>query len=279
INNCTDARGSNPRSNTKKNRISSAKRVNKNKVEEHHRTNKSSLKITNYVDSSISYKRTVINSNSHSVWKTCNKCIIYANHDMCMVNYLHSMNASPSVENVVLKVKKVWKPKLTTSNVLPVQQTKNVSTSKTVITEKLSNNSQKPLTSYQRRNKQYKVVQIVLWYLDSGYSKHMMGDRSRLRNFIKKFIETVRFRNDHFGAIMGYGDYVIGESVISRVYYVEGLGHNLFYVRQFCDFDLEVAFRKHSCYVQDTDVNNKISLTKDNDPEVGEDRNESKPFY
>ncbi|GJT04812.1 retrovirus-related pol polyprotein from transposon TNT 1-94 [Tanacetum coccineum] len=44
----------------------------------------------------------------------------------------------------------------------------------------------------------------------------MTGDRSRLRNFVKKFIGTVRFRNDHFGAIMGYGDYVIGESVISR---------------------------------------------------------------
>ncbi|GJT07803.1 retrovirus-related pol polyprotein from transposon TNT 1-94 [Tanacetum coccineum] len=44
----------------------------------------------------------------------------------------------------------------------------------------------------------------------------MMGDRSRLRNFVKKFIETVRFGNDHFGAIMGYGDYVIGDSVISR---------------------------------------------------------------
>nr|GFA88468.1 retrovirus-related Pol polyprotein from transposon TNT 1-94 [Tanacetum cinerariifolium] len=81
----------------------------------------------------------------------------------------------------------------------------------------------------------------------------MMGDRSRLLNFIKKFIGTVRFENDHFGAIMGYGDYVVGESVISRVYYVEGLGHNLFSVGQFCDFDLEVAFKKHSCYVRDTD--------------------------
>ncbi|GJR73493.1 integrase, catalytic region, zinc finger, CCHC-type containing protein [Tanacetum coccineum] len=98
-----------------------------------------------------------------------------------------------------------------------------------------------------------KVVQIVLWYLDSGCSKHMTGDRSRLRNFMKKFIGTVRFGNDHFGAIMGYGDYVIGDSVISRVYYVEGLGHNLFSVGQFCDSDLEVAFRKHSCYVRDTD--------------------------
>ncbi|GJX41374.1 copia protein [Tanacetum coccineum] len=55
----------------------------------------------------------------------------------------------------------------------------------------------------------------------------MTGNRSWLKNFVKKFIGTVRFGNDHFGAIMGYGDYVIGDSVISRVYYVEGLGHNL----------------------------------------------------
>nr|GEW27606.1 retrovirus-related Pol polyprotein from transposon TNT 1-94 [Tanacetum cinerariifolium] len=53
--------------------------------------------------------------------------------------------------------------------------------------------------------------------------KHMTGDRSRLMNFVKKFIGTVRFGNDHFGAIMGYGDYVIGYSVISRLYYMEGL--------------------------------------------------------
>nr|GEX22255.1 integrase, catalytic region, zinc finger, CCHC-type, peptidase aspartic, catalytic [Tanacetum cinerariifolium] len=86
------------------------------------------------------------------------------------------------------------------------------------------------------------VVQIILWYLDSGCSKHMMGDRSRLMKFVKKFIRIVRFGNDHFGAIMGYGDYVIGNSVISRVYYVEGLGHNLFSVGQFYDSDLEVVF-------------------------------------
>ncbi|GKD88464.1 hypothetical protein Tco_1363971 [Tanacetum coccineum] len=97
------------------------------------------------------------------------------------------------------------------------------------------------------------VVQIVLWYLDSGCSKHMTGNCSRLKNFMRKFIEIVRFKNDHFGATMGYGDYVIGDSVISRVYYVEGLGHNLFSVRQFCDSDLEVAFRKHSYYVRDID--------------------------
>nr|GEW94069.1 hypothetical protein [Tanacetum cinerariifolium] len=103
------------------------------------------------------------------------------------------------------------------------------------------------------------VVQIVLWYLDSGYLKHMTGDRSRLMNFVKKFIRTVRFENDHFGAIMGYEDYVIGNSVISMVYYVEGLWHNLFFVGQFCDSDLEVAFQKHSSYVRDTDASKNKS--------------------
>nr|GEU33127.1 reverse transcriptase domain-containing protein [Tanacetum cinerariifolium] len=95
--------------------------------------------------------------------------------------------------------------------------------------------------------------ELLEYAIGTCCSKHMTGDRSWLMNFVKKFIGTARFGNDHFGHIMGYGDYVIGDSVISRVYYVEGLGHNLFSVGQFCDSDLEVAFKKHSCYVQDTD--------------------------
>ncbi|GKC01283.1 putative ribonuclease H-like domain-containing protein [Tanacetum coccineum] len=61
------------------------------------------------------------------------------------------------------------------------------------------------------------VVQTVLWYLDSGCSKHMTEDRSWLRNFMKTFIGTVRFGNDHFGAIMGYGDYVIDHLNFSTI--------------------------------------------------------------
>nr|GEU31439.1 hypothetical protein [Tanacetum cinerariifolium] len=49
------------------------------------------------------------------------------------------------------------------------------------------------------------VVQIVLWYLDSGCSKHMTGNRSKLMNFVSKFLGTVRFRNDHIARIMGSG--------------------------------------------------------------------------
>ncbi|GJW82273.1 retrovirus-related pol polyprotein from transposon TNT 1-94 [Tanacetum coccineum] len=61
------------------------------------------------------------------------------------------------------------------------------------------------------------IVEIVLWYLDFGCPKHMTGQRDKLINFVSKFI---------------------------------GLGHNLFSVGQFCDSDLEVAFRKHTFFVR-----------------------------
>nr|GEU49873.1 retrovirus-related Pol polyprotein from transposon TNT 1-94 [Tanacetum cinerariifolium] len=41
--------------------------------------------------------------------------------------------------------------------------------------------------------------------------------------------------------------------MISRVYFVEGLGYNLFSVGQFCDLDLEVAFHQHTCFIRNLD--------------------------
>ncbi|GJT61719.1 retrovirus-related pol polyprotein from transposon TNT 1-94 [Tanacetum coccineum] len=70
----------------------------------------------------------------------------------------------------------------------------------------------------------HSVVQIVLWSLDSGCSKHMTGNRSQLINFVSKFLGTVRFGNDHIAKIMGYRDCKMGNVTISQVYYVERLG-------------------------------------------------------
>ncbi|GJX55996.1 retrovirus-related pol polyprotein from transposon TNT 1-94 [Tanacetum coccineum] len=66
----------------------------------------------------------------------------------------------------------------------------------------------------------------------------------------KLFSGIVKFENDHMAKILGYGDYQIGNVTISRVYYVEGLRHNLFSVGQFCDSNLEVAFRQHTCFIR-----------------------------
>ncbi|GJX54974.1 integrase, catalytic region, zinc finger, CCHC-type containing protein [Tanacetum coccineum] len=304
LNTSTEASRSKPRSNTKKNRILPDKTENKKKVEDHPRINKSVWTKVNRVDSSISSKRVVINSNSESVCKTCNKCLNSASHEICVVNILNSMNATPTVKIVLNKGKQIWKPKGKLSD-NSLNKTKQVwkatgklfanvgyqwrSTGKKVALGKLNCGYQWRPTgkkfalgelcpstklsvqcsiitaNHQDPNKnwgteipnsplvcfQMQVVQVILWYLDSGCSKHMTGNRSKLKNFVEKFIGSVRFGNDHLGAIMGYGDYVIGDSVISRVYYVEGLGHNLFSVGQFYDFDLEVAFRKHTCFVRD----------------------------
>ncbi|GKE21797.1 retrovirus-related pol polyprotein from transposon TNT 1-94, partial [Tanacetum coccineum] len=55
---------------------------------------------------------------------------------------------------------------------------------------------------------------------------------------------------NHVAKILRYGDYHIGNVTILRVYYVEGLGHNLFSVGQFCDSNLKVAFRQHTCFIR-----------------------------
>ncbi|GJW55535.1 retrovirus-related pol polyprotein from transposon TNT 1-94 [Tanacetum coccineum] len=263
VNDSTEASGSKPRSNTKKNRILPAKKENKKEVEVRLRTNKSVWTKVNRVDSSISSKRVVINSNSESVCKTCNKCVNSASHGMCVVNILNSVNATSTVKTVLNKGKQIWKPKGRLSD-NSLYKTKRVwkatgklfadigyqwrPTGKKLTLGKLDCGSQ-----WRPTGKKFALGEMChLTKLSvKCCSKHMTGNRSKLMNFVEKFIGSVRFGNDHLGAIMGYGDYVMGDSVISRVYYVEGLGHNLFSVGQFCDSDLEVAFRKHTCFVRD----------------------------
>nr|GFB11897.1 hypothetical protein [Tanacetum cinerariifolium] len=78
----------------------------------------------------------------------------------------------------------------------------------------------------------------------------MTGNLKLLINFVWKFMGTVRFGNDHIAVILGFSDLQWGNILITRVYFVEGLGHNLFSVGQFCDSDLEVAFRRDACFVR-----------------------------
>nr|GEZ75846.1 hypothetical protein [Tanacetum cinerariifolium] len=58
------------------------------------------------------------------------------------------------------------------------------------------------------------IVQIFLWIIDSGCSKHMTGNRALLTNFVEKFLRTVRFGNNDFTVIAGYGDVVIGSMML-----------------------------------------------------------------
>ncbi|GJZ74946.1 retrovirus-related pol polyprotein from transposon TNT 1-94 [Tanacetum coccineum] len=112
------------------------------------------------------------------------------------------------------------------------------------------------------KNVSAKIVQIILLIVDSGCTKHMTGNLKLLCNFVEKYMGMVRFENDQFAPILGYGDLVQGNVMIKRVYYVEGLNHNLFSVGQFCDADLEVALEKSTCFVQDLQGNGLLMDTQ-----------------
>ncbi|GJY87166.1 retrovirus-related pol polyprotein from transposon TNT 1-94 [Tanacetum coccineum] len=181
-----------------------------------------------------------LNANSELKRVKCNGCMLSDNHDLCVLDFINNVNARVKSKSAMKSSKRkiwkptgevfinigyIWRPTGRTFTIKPKKSKTNVPVSKS------------------------KVVQIVLWYLDSGCSKHMIGDRSQLTNFINKFLGTVKFGNDHVAKILGYGDYQIGNVTISKVYHVEGLGHNLFSVGQFCDSNLEVAFRQHTCFI------------------------------
>ncbi|GKD72887.1 retrovirus-related pol polyprotein from transposon TNT 1-94 [Tanacetum coccineum] len=93
----------------------------------------------------------------------------------------------------------------------------------------------------------------------------MTGNLKLLTNFLEKCLGTVKFGNDQIAPILGYGDLVQGTITIKRVYYVEGLNHNLFSVDQFRDTDLEVDFRKSTCYIHDLKGNDLLTRSHGTD--------------
>ncbi|GJR87867.1 retrovirus-related pol polyprotein from transposon TNT 1-94 [Tanacetum coccineum] len=264
---------SQPSGNIKKDKIlRSSSSTLKNKVEAHPRTVKSSLKTKNSVvepKGNANVKHSKLNANSKPLCVKCNGCMFFDNHDLCVLDFVNNVNArkkSKSVKKnskrkvwkltgkVFTNIRYIWRPTGRTFTIVGTAcPLTRITTTAEVPPRKptaLKTDTPKPVTTlvYSRKPRKSKVdvpvskpktlkyvIQIVLWYFDSGCSKHMTGDRSQLTNFVNKFLGTVKLGNDHMEKIMGYGDYHIGNVTISRVYYVEGLGHNLFSVGQFCN--------------------------------------------
>ncbi|GKA36427.1 retrovirus-related pol polyprotein from transposon TNT 1-94 [Tanacetum coccineum] len=97
----------------------------------------------------------------------------------------------------------------------------------------------KDLDTYDSDCDDLSTAQAVLMANISNYGSDIISELIQI--VLCKFLATVRLGNDQIARIMGYGDYQMGNVVISRVYYVEGLGRNLFSVGQSYDADLELA--------------------------------------
>ncbi|GJR54000.1 retrovirus-related pol polyprotein from transposon TNT 1-94 [Tanacetum coccineum] len=164
---------------------------------------------------------------------SCAKNMLIPSHDKCLANY--KLNVHSKVRRALFTTPRTTKftfediTRVVSKTRFSVKTTQSESLDTTFV---VSRSKIAVVTPLHARNK---VVQIVLWIVDSGCSKHITGDRSLLKNFVEKFMGIVRFGNDHFASITGYDDYVQGNITFCHVYYVEGLGHNLFSVGQSCD--------------------------------------------
>ncbi|GJV95658.1 retrovirus-related pol polyprotein from transposon TNT 1-94 [Tanacetum coccineum] len=212
----TSASRSQPSGNTKKDKIQQTpSSTQKNKVEAHPRKVNSSLKNKECIvqpKGTAYVQHSKLNENSELKCVKCNGCMLSDNHDLCVLDFINNVNAHKKSKSVKKSLKrKVWKPtgKVFTNigyiwrptgrtftivgNACPLTR---ITTTTEVPFRKpttLENETPKPVVTlvYSRKPRKSQtnvpVIQIVLWYLDSGCSKYMTRDRSQLTNFVNNF--------------------------------------------------------------------------------------------
>ncbi|GKA62913.1 retrovirus-related pol polyprotein from transposon TNT 1-94 [Tanacetum coccineum] len=199
-------------------------------------------------------KLAIQNDKYEVVCAMCKQCLITAYHDVCVLNYVNGMNFDgkkqkenvSNTENQKKQKSKVRKPKKVGSK----ERLASPTPSKPSICCRWSPTGR----FFDCNGKKIKSR------ASKGQSNNSNGDNAYTSNpqeptikwFLNStsFLGTVRFGNDHVAAILGFGDLQWGNILITRVYFVEGLGHNLLSVGQFWDSDLEVAFRRNTCFVR-----------------------------
>nr|GEX60441.1 hypothetical protein [Tanacetum cinerariifolium] len=258
-------------------------KLKKTQVEVHPRISNKMKSVTTCNDNLNS--RTL---NANAVCATCNKCLVDSNHFACVTKMLNDVNTRTKKPNVVPISTR--KPKSQANKSVETPHKKKVASNQKphryfrMMYEKTSKawkwwiEQQSPsgykwvpktkiqwVPKAKKENVQQRILHLILFIVDSGCTKHIKGSLKLLCNFVEKFLGTVRFGNDQFAPILGYGDLVQGNVTINRVYYVEGLNHNLFLVGQFCDADLEVGFRKSTCFVRDLQGNDLLTGNRGSD--------------
>ncbi|GKB98318.1 hypothetical protein Tco_0984455 [Tanacetum coccineum] len=148
------------------------------------------------------------------LYVSCAKKMPIQCHDKCLVNY--KLNVHSKVRRALFTTPRTVKSKFkdttpVVSNTrfsVKTTQSKSLDTTPVVSKTKIA-----VVTPLSAKNK---VVQIILWIVDSGCSKHMTSDHTLLENFVEKFMGTIRFGNDHFAAIIGYGCRILSLTYMDR---------------------------------------------------------------
>nr|GEW24408.1 Gag-Pol polyprotein [Tanacetum cinerariifolium] len=240
------------RSNIKHDRVPSVSKSSRSKnkeaeVEEHHRNlllSKNNKHISSACNNIKIDSQDII---SKVVCAMCNKCLISINHDKCLHNYVNGKNSSGKKQKAKVSVNEIqmkYHPEVT--------KPKKVESHKSLATPKPRKS--RLLLRWSPTGRLFdQEGKIVDSSESNSHPDCVNGDNACTSNSlepkIKRFPNSTSLldRNDHVAVILGFGDLQWGNILITRVYFVEGLGHNLFSIRQFCDSDLEVVFRRNAC--------------------------------
>ncbi|GJY85739.1 retrovirus-related pol polyprotein from transposon TNT 1-94 [Tanacetum coccineum] len=247
----TSASGSQPSGNTKKDKIhQTSSSTQKTKVEAHTWTIKSSLKNKTCVvepNRTPNVQHSKLNANSELLCVKCNGCMLYDNHDLCVLDFINDVNTRAKSKSVKKSSKrKVWKP---TGKVFtnigytwrPTGRTFTIVGNACPLT-RITTTAEVPLRkpTALETDTPKPVVALV-------YARKANKSKTNVTISKPKIIKSISANKKEPSRP---NCSLIGNVTISRVYYVEGLGHNLFFVGQFCDSNLEVAFRQHTCFIR-----------------------------
>nr|GEW26441.1 integrase, catalytic region, zinc finger, CCHC-type, peptidase aspartic, catalytic [Tanacetum cinerariifolium] len=203
-------------------------------------------------------KLAIQNDKFEIIYGTCKQCFVTANHDPCLISSVNALNSRannlcsdvPPSANERRPRTQVWKPKQVGFQERPAWTPK----------PRLPRFSLK--WSPSRRSFDLKGKLVA--FKETNCLNDDKACPSNPQQPIRKwFPNSTMFlgRNDHIAAILGYGDLKWGNITIIRVYFVKGLGNILYSVGKFCDADLEVAFRRNTCFIRDL---NGVDLLKGN---------------
>ncbi|GJU59567.1 retrovirus-related pol polyprotein from transposon TNT 1-94 [Tanacetum coccineum] len=200
--------------------------------------------------------------NVNVVCAECGKCVFNSNHDACVSRYLNDVNARTKKPKVVPI--SASKPKRKANKSVATPHKKTVASYTTI---QKSKSYYKEL--YENTNQEWKWG--ITKTCPSGYTwtqKPLRTKKIWMPKIRKEDVSTnsitILFMGDSGLHKAHDGQYLScylnqGNVMIKRVYYVEGLNHNLFSVGQFCNADLEVAFRKSTCFVRDLQGNDLLT--------------------
>ncbi|PKU71958.1 hypothetical protein MA16_Dca007322 [Dendrobium catenatum] len=95
-----------------------------------------------------------------------------------------------------------------------------------------------------------------MWYLDSGCSRHMTGDKAKLFTLESNDGGYVTYGDNAKGKIIAIGSIYKNSITLEKVVFVSGLKHNLISISQLCDKGLNVSFYASHCII----INNETIL-------------------